>query len=26
VISFGIDGDRIRRVEAYDCYDPLPSA
>ena len=26
VISFGIDGDRIRRVEAYDCYDPLPEA
>ncbi|WP_394553375.1 nuclear transport factor 2 family protein [Agromyces sp. MMS24-JH15] len=25
VISFGIDGDRIRRVEAYDCYDPLPT-
>ena len=24
VISFGIEGDRIRRVEAYDCYDPLP--
>ena len=25
VISFGIDGDRIRRVEAYDCYDPFPT-
>ena len=25
VISFGLDGDRIRRVEAYDCYDPLPT-
>lgn len=25
VISIGIDGGRIRRVEAYDCYDPLPA-
>lgn len=25
VISLGIDGDRIRRIEAYDCYDPFPT-
>lgn len=26
VISFGIESGRIRRIEAYDCYDPLPTA
>ena len=25
VLSFGFDGGRIRRMEAYDCYDPLPA-